>query len=321
MDKLAPIVLFVYNRPDHTRQTVESLSANIYASESDLIIYSDAPKNQQAEEGVQAVRSYIKTLQGFKSITIIERDKNWGLANSIIDGVTSIVNKYGKVIVLEDDIVTSPYFLKFMNTALNYYENEKKVWHISGWNCLNSKTYLDDVFFWRTMNCWGWATWKDRWQYYEKNVEKLIESFTKKDIFKFNIYGSEDMWGQVLANKAGIINTWAIFWYAIIFQNNGLCLSPTLSFVKNIGNDGTGVNCGADAIFSNEVLCEKEIDFSSIHIHENRKIVKKIINFYKKHQKLYQRTIIILKKIIPKILYNFLKKIFTFLKNHTHNKK
>ena len=184
---LAPIVLFVYNRPWHTKQTIEALQKNELAKDSELFIYSDAPKNKEAEKQVKEVRDYIKTISGFKKVTIIEREKNYGLAKNIIEGVTEIVNKYGKVIVLEDDLITSPYFLRFMNEALNFYENEEKVWHISGWNYPIDTNGLGDAFLWRLMNCWGWATWANRWKYYEKDVDKLIASFTKRDIKRFNL--------------------------------------------------------------------------------------------------------------------------------------
>ena len=279
----APIVLFVYNRPEHTRQSIEALTANIYASESELFIYSDAPKNQQAIEGVQAVRSFIKNIQGFKAVTIIERDINWGLAKSIIDGVTNIVNQYGKVIVLEDDIVTSPYFLRFMNKALDYYGNEKNVWHISGWNYSIDLKGIEDAFFWRTMNCWGWATWKDRWQDFEKNVDKLISSFTKEEIYRFNLNGTENFWGQVEANKSSQIDTWAIFWYATIFKQNGLCLNPAISFVRNIGLDGSGIHCETTSVYSVPFLSEKDIDFNTIPIKENKTALKKVMRFCKKN--------------------------------------
>ena len=134
MNKLAPIVLFVYNRPEHTKLTVMALQKNELARESELFIYSDAPKNLDVKVKTDEVRKYIKSISGFKKIIIIEREKNWGLAASIIDGVTKIINEYGKIIVLEDDLVTSSYFLKFMNEALEFYKNEDKVWHISGWN-------------------------------------------------------------------------------------------------------------------------------------------------------------------------------------------
>ena len=294
----APIVLFVYNRPDHVRQTIEALASNIHASESILIIYSDAPKNQEAKEPVQKVRSFIKEIKGFKSITIIERDINWGLARSIIDGVTNVINQHGKVIVLEDDIVISPYFLQFMNDALEYYSNEKKVWHISGWNYSFDTYGIGDAFFWRVMNCWGWATWKDRWQYFEKDVDKLIANFTEDDIYRFNLNGAENFWYQVLANKSNTINTWAIFWYATIFKKNGLCLNPCKSFVTNIGQDGTGIHCNSDSIFINNLLCEKTIDFRGLIIEENEIAVDKIMCFY---NKFYKKSKNIFRRIFRRI--------------------
>lgn len=239
----APIILFVYNRPDHTKQTIEALQKNELAKESELFIYSDEAKNEGVRERVDEVRKYIDAVDGFKKVTIIKREKNWGLADSIIDGVTKIVNDYGKIIVLEDDLVTSPYFLKFMNEALEYYKDEERVWHISGWNYPIYSDAIDDVFFWRLMNCWGWATWVDRWSYYEKNVDKVMSEFSKKDIKRFNLDGVENFWGQMVLNKEQKINTWAIFWYATIFKNNGLCLNPIQTFVNNIGHDGSGVHC------------------------------------------------------------------------------
>ena len=130
----APIVLFVYNRPWHTQQTVEALQKNKLASESELFIYSDDAKNDDARVSVDEVRKYIDNITGFKKITVIKRDKNWGLASSIIDGVTKIVNKYGRIIVLEDDLVTSPYFLKFMNDSLEVYEKRNDVFSVTGFN-------------------------------------------------------------------------------------------------------------------------------------------------------------------------------------------
>jgi len=261
---LAPIVLFVYNRPSHTKQTVESLQKNKLAQESELFIYSDEAKNEDARKSVDEVREYIDKINGFKKVTIIKRKKNWGLANSIIDGVTKIVNEYGKIIVLEDDLVTSPYFLTFMNDALEFYENEEKVWHISGWNYPIDREDLEDVFLWRVMNCWGWATWADRWSYYEKDIDKVMGDFSKKDIKRFNVEGVEDFWGQVVANKEEKINTWAIFWYATIFKQNGLCLNPVQTFVENIGHDGSGVHCANVKEYRDNVHQTYAVEFKKI---------------------------------------------------------
>lgn len=285
MDKnLAPIVLFVYNRPHHTKQTLEALQKNELAKESELFIFSDAAKNEDAVEKVNEVRRYIKAINGFKKVTIIEREKNWGLADSIIDGVTKIINQYGKVIVLEDDLVTSPYFLKFMNEALEFYKNEKKVWHISGWNYPIKTDGLEDVFFWRLMNCWGWATWSDRWSYYEKDIDKTIKEFSKTDIKNFNLDGVENFWQQVMLNKEEKINTWAIFWYATIFKQNGLCLNPTQTFVENIGHDASGVHCGESCSFSSDLSLNNHVKFPD-RFEENEIVVKRIQDFYKSQKK------------------------------------
>ena len=281
---LPPIVLFVYNRLWHTRQTVEALQKNELASETELFIFSDGPKDEKAIAKVKKVREYIKTIDGFKKIAIIEREKNWGLANNIIDGVTNVINKYGKIIVLEDDLVSSPYFLKFMNEALEFYKDEKKVWHISGWNYPIETKGIGDVFFWRVMNCWGWATWADRWKYYERNVDKIIKEFSEIDIKKFNLDGTVNFWEQVILNKEKKINTWAIFWYATIFKHNGLCLNPSQSFVKNIGLDGSGTHCGKDCSFSNDVSMNKDISFS-VNIKENNTAVQRIKQFYNSRKK------------------------------------
>lgn len=278
--KLSPIVLFVYNRPWHTKQTVEALQKNELASQSELFIYCDNAKNKDAQKSVNEVRNFVDNIDGFKKVTIIKREKNWGLADSIIDGVTNIVDKYGKIIVLEDDLVTSPYFLKFMNEALEVYKNKEKVWHISGWNYPIEIDGFDDVFLWRLMNCWGWATWADRWQYFEKDVDKTINEFSNDAIKRFNLDGTEDFWSQVTANKDNKINTWAIFWYATIFQQNGLCLNPTQTFVENIGHDGSGIHCGDKKRYLDIVNLKHNLNLIS-----NLKESKEYIELIKRNMK------------------------------------
>jgi hypothetical protein len=278
--KLAPVILFVYNRPWHTQQTIEALQKNELAKESELFIYSDAPKNDEAMSSVEEVRDYLESVDGFKLVTIIKREENFGLANSIIDGVTDIVNRYGKVIVLEDDLVTSPYFLRFMNETLEFYKDEKKVWHISGWNYPIDSDGLDDVFLWRVMNCWGWATWDDRWKHYYRDVDKTIKSFSKKDIKAFNLEGVSNFWYQVVANKNGAINTWAIFWYATIFKKGGLCLNPTKTFVSNIGHDGSGEHCISGREYEDKLVVDYAIEFKRLY-GESEAHIKRV----KKHLK------------------------------------
>ncbi len=284
MNKLAPIVLFVYNRPEHTKQTVEALQKNELAIESELFIYSDAAKNIGAKAKTDEVRKYIKSISGFKKVTVIKREKNWGLATSIMDGVTKIVNEYGKVIVLEDDLVTSPCFLKFMNDALEFYKNEDKVWHVSGWSYPIEPNGLDDVFLSRLMNCWGWATWANRWKYFEKDVGKTIKNFDNGNIKRFNLDGATNFWSQVIGNKNNKIDTWAVFWYATIFQEDGLCLNPTQTFLENIGHDGSGVHCGENCSYSSSLSVNNNIIFI-YKIEENKLAIERIQLFYKSQKK------------------------------------
>lgn len=289
---LAPVVLFVYGRPIHTQRTIDTLLQNPESKDTDLIVYSDGPKQHSDTEKVESVREIIRKTSGFKSINLIERTENLGLAANIIDGVTKVCEEYGKVIVLEDDIVTSPFFLNFMNSALNKYQSNEKVWHISGWNYpLKNTEELPETFFWRTMNCWGWATWKDRWQHFEKDPSKLINTWNKETIKRFNLDSIYNFWSQVEANMNGKLNTWAIFWYATIFSHNGLCLNPTKSFVVNIGNDGSGENCGNSGIFKSELSHNRIIDWPNVFL-ENLHAVNGIKFFYKKNRPSYIRRIL-----------------------------
>ena len=275
----APIVLFVYNRPWHTRQTIEALQKNTLAKESELFIYSDGPKNEKAVFEVTKVRDYIKAVDSFRKVIIVERDCNWGLAKNIIEGVTKTVDKYGKVIVLEDDLVTSPLFLNFMNNALESYLSEKHVWHISGWNYPIEPEGLPEAFFWRLMNCWGWGTWADRWQHFEKNPKKLIDTWSRDKIKAFDLDGVAGSWSQILANFRGKINTWAVFWHASIFEHNGLCMNPAVSYVNNIGHDGSGQNCGRSNVYTTELNKKNIKSFPSV-LEEHTDAVNRIKRFY-----------------------------------------
>lgn len=275
----SPIALFVYNRPAHIRQTVEALQKNTLSKDSDLIIYSDAPKIPAAAAAVREVREYIKTISGFRSVRIVERDKNWGLANSIIDGVTSVVNEHGRIIVLEDDLVTSPYFLKYMNDALDVYEDEEKVMQISGYVFPADVTWLPETFFLRIGSSWGWATWKRSWRHFEKNPKKLLSEYTDQTINYFNLDGAHNFWEQVVQNVRDVINTWAIFWYASMLQKGGLCLHPKYSMVSNIGHDDTGIHCGQSDTFTVQ-LSSKPITYFERNLVENPLALKRTKAFF-----------------------------------------
>lgn len=247
--KLAPIVLFVYNRPDHTLQTLESLTNNRLANDSILYIYADGVRDgadNKTIEAIQSTRAILKQKQWCKEVHIIESEKNKGLAASIVEGVTDILNKYGKIIVLEDDIVTSPGFLKYMNDALDLYEKEDKVMHVSSYVPITmGADKLPDTYFLHFMSCWGWATWKESWDYLITDIDYLYRKLPKDPNFiDYNLNDSVNMFSQILKNRNGMINTWAIKWYSTIFLKRGLCLYPQKSLAKNIGiTDNSGENC------------------------------------------------------------------------------
>jgi hypothetical protein len=293
-NQLAPIVLFVYNRPDHTKRSIEALIKNELASESDLVIYSDEAKSQDVRKDVYEVRKYLDTIQGFKKVTIIKRVKNWGLANSIIDGVTSIVNIYGKIIVLEDDLVTSNYFLKFMNDSLNLYSHRDDIFSVTGYNYPKNileipRDYPNDIYLSYRCMSWGWSTWKDRWSKVDWDVKdfKKLEK-DKKAMAAFNKGGS-DLFPMLKRQREGSIDSWAIRFCYAHNVNNAFCVFPVNSLVNNEGFDGTGVHCGND---KKNGLNNRLDDIANLKLEDNIQINKEIVdNFYKISQKtLFQRT-------------------------------
>ncbi|MCK5741960.1 MAG: glycosyltransferase family 2 protein [Chlorobi bacterium] len=244
--QLAPIVLFTYNRPDHTRRTLDSLKANLLADQSELYIFCDGPKEgtSQADiERIKAVRALIREENWTRKIYIKEAETNKGLARSIIDGVTEVVEQQGRVIVLEDDLELSPGFLKYMNDALEFYNDEERVMHISGF-MFPVKTELPETFFYKFTTCsGGWATWSRAWKHLNSDPLSLYKKLLDTDqLHRFNLEGSSDQALQLYSNIDGNLNTWAIKWYATVFLQNGLCLHPCKSLTRNIGFDELSSN-------------------------------------------------------------------------------
>jgi len=278
-NKLAPICLFVYNRLDNLKQTVESLQKNDSAKDSDLFIFSDGPKDEIAKPQVIAVRKYLKSISGFKNITIIERQENYGLAKSIIAGVSEIINKYGKIIVLEDDMVSSPYFLRYLNEALDFYENEDRVVSIHAY-IYPVKTELPETFFIKGADCWGWATWKRGWDLFQSDGKKLLTELKNKNLTKqFDFNGSFDYSKMLEGQIFGKNNSWAIRWYASAFLANKLTLYPGKTLIINTGlTDGT--HCKTADDFLNTQISDKPISIKKIQLKENKQARKAFIKFF-----------------------------------------
>lgn len=237
--ELAPILLFVYKRLDTLKLNLEALKKNDLARESDLIIFSDAAKHDHEKTVVEEVREYLCTISGFRSVTIHKSQINKGLANSIIDGVTQIINEYGKVIVLEDDLETSSNFLLFMNQSLKFYESYPDIISVSGYNMAITphKNYPYDVFFTLRSASWGWGTWKKKWIGIDWEVSDFRTfSGNKKDIKAFNDMGS-DLFGMLKKQQMKLNNSWAIRYCYHQFKYNLYSVYPTISKVRNIGFD------------------------------------------------------------------------------------
>jgi len=239
----APIVLFTYNRLTETQQTVSALQQNFLAPESDLIIFSDGGKNETSWIKVNEVRVYLKTISGFKSVTIIESVVNKGLANSIIQGVTDVINKYGSAIVLEDDLLTTPNFLTYMNQALDFYYEDERIISVCGYGLKIKKPvdYTSDVYLYGRSSSWGWATWKDRWETIDWEVKDWNEfKNNRKAVKAFNRNGS-DMFKMLKSVTEGNAQSWAIRFGYAQFKQNKYSIMPFKTLVINngFGEDGT----------------------------------------------------------------------------------
>ncbi len=300
LQNYAPIALFAYNRLDHLKLTIEALRGNFLAKESELFIFCDGAKNQLSEEAVLQVRNYSREVSGFKKVTVVERDKNFGLANSIIGGVSDIVNNFGRVIVVEDDLVTSPHFLEFMNEALDLYEKDESVASIHGY-VYPVKKNLPETFFIRGADCWGWATWKRAWDFFEKNGSKLLAELKEKNLTEsFDFDGCYPYTRMLEDQVSGKNNSWAIRWYASAFLANKFTLYPGKSLVQNIGTDGSGTHC-ADMTQFNTSLKKEKILLSKIAIEESVLAREEIKKFFKPRKSF-------LKKISHKIQKKLAKK-------------
>lgn len=279
----APIVLFVYNRIDHTQLVLQALDENIDADKSELFIFSDAPADETERQAVNKVREYIEEYShnsSFKRVEIHYAQKNKGLSNSLIDGITGIINQYGRIIVLEDDHLTSPDFITFMNRALDYYEKDSKIWSISGFtpDLRILHKYRNDVYCGCRGGCWGWATWKDRFDKVDwevKDYERFIRD--KKAQRKFN-RGGLDMTPLLKMQQEGKVNSWAIRWCYQEYLENMLTIFPRYSKVKNIGIDGSGTNSGNGNVF--HAVLKQENSWNFNYNENDDGVFKKISKYY-----------------------------------------
>jgi acetyltransferase-like isoleucine patch superfamily enzyme len=298
---LAPVVLFVYNRPWHTEQTLKALAKNELANQSVLFVYSDGVKENAAEEQVERVREVRKLVlskQWCKEVHIIESLTNKGLAESIITGVTEVVQKYGRIIVLEDDIISSKGFLRFMNDALDIYESENRVMHITGFMYPHRNKKLPETFFYPLpYPGGGWATWNRAWNYFNNDHHFLYNYFDRNKLWrKFNTASGKYLQYQLEQNIAGTMKTWFIKWHACLIMQGGLTLFPNKSLIHNSGFDGSGEHCGTSSVFNGEII--ERVHVEKTHITSSKLAKKIIFDFYRKQRKRSIKSYV--KAAIPK---------------------
>lgn len=278
---LAPLALFTYKRLAHTRATIEALQKNLLASMTDVVVFSDGASSEKDSIPVSEVRTYLRTVTGFRSLTIVERPVNLGLAKSIATGVSEVMEKYGRIIVLEDDVVTSPLFLDYMNSALDFYRDVERVMHVAAYMYpLAERHSLPEAFFYRGASCWGWGTWERAWRKFSANAPQLLADIRERDaVLEFNLGGALKLTDLLERQISGELDSWNICWHANVFLNNGLCLHPRESFATNIGLDGTGRHCHVTRSYDAVLATEPVRNFPTV-IEEDRHFVAMMKGFY-----------------------------------------
>lgn len=283
---LAPIVLFVYNRPEHTRRTLQALSRNVLAKESVLHIYADGAKENASEDQchhIEEVRRLISSELWCGEVIIHESDHNNGLYQSVRRGVTELVDQYGKVIVMEDDLQTSPAFLSYMNRALEFYADRKSVFSISGYNYPATRMSFPTDYVYDTYVClrnasWGWGTWADRWKQIDWEVNAYTTIKHTPAIKEALNRMGDDEFDMLYQRMEKGLNIWSIQFTIAHFVNHAVAIYPVQSYVHNTGNDGSGENCSATHALDNATLSTnmepKLIDI----LYEDRRIINAFYN-------------------------------------------
>lgn len=280
MKKPAPICLFTYNRLEETKQTVGALQQNYLAPKSELFIFSDGPKNQNATSKINAVRAFLKTIDGFKTVTIFEAEQNKGLANSIIEGVTQTIKRYGKVIVLEDDLVSSPNFLDFMNQSLDFYTSTPQVFSISGYtlNLPSLSKITEDYYLGYRASSWGWATWENRWNEVDWTIKDYSSFLNDKSAKSKLNRGGSDMSGMLKNQMEGKIDSWAIRWCYYQSKMDMLTVFPVVSKIVSIGFGANATHTKKTNRFDNVLDSTHKTSFN---FDENIKLNSKLIKEFK----------------------------------------
>lgn len=242
MTSPAPVALFVYNRPAITGQTIDALRQNEDADRTDLTVFSDGWKDERDRSAVEQVRAMIAGITGFRSVTVVARERNLGLSRSVVTGVSTMLDRHDRVIVLEDDLVTSPYFLRYMNDGLRTYANDLSVVSVHGYVYPVTQR-LPETFFLRGADCWGWATWKRGWSTLRLDAAELLRELQNAGQDReFDLDGGYPFTRMLRRQADGTIDSWAVCWHAGSFLAGRLTLFPGRSLVRHTGTGITATH-------------------------------------------------------------------------------
>jgi hypothetical protein len=274
----APIAVFAYNRPAHTKRLLESAKANPEFADSPIHIYCDGAKHPEHAASVAETRRAVRE-HAPEHAEIVERPENYGLAKSIIAGVTDLCDAYGRAIVLEDDLVLTPFALGYLNSALDRYADEDRVMHAAAYMFPVRERLPASAFFYREATCWGWATWRRAWKHFNPNAADLLEEIDRRGIrAEFDVRNSMFFYQMLKKQRNGEIDSWAIRWYASMRLRDGLALHPPQSLVENLGFDGSGVHCNVDKRFE-VAVARKPVGRFPDKVAESEQAVRAMIDY------------------------------------------
>ena len=241
-----PVALFTYNRPSHTRRAIEALSKCSRIDECDFYFFSDGPRTEGIRPQVDSTRNVLKDWAERFNAQVIERDNNFGLAKSIVSGVTELCERYGRVIVLEDDLVVGADFLHYMLESLGRYEKEEQVLQIGAFTVSSPENLSTDVFLLPVTTTWGWATWQRAWRHFSWLPDDLNSAKSDTEWCRlFDLNGTCTFSNMLEDRLAGSNDSWGILWWYAVSRRRGLVVYPRNSLIWNGGFDGSGVHCGS----------------------------------------------------------------------------
>lgn len=295
--KYAPIALFVYNRPEHTRKVLSSIQLNKEAKESDLYVFIDGPRNTEDKRKIKEVRNIIENNHSCRSIKIVQGHENRGCPAQMIDGITEVCNLHGRAIIIEDDDYISPFFLEYVNRGLDIYEHEDLAMSICGYMYPVGRLSMQSAFM-RGCGNWGWGTWKRAWDHFQPDGKKLLDEIIRRKLaYEFNYKGTDYKLRMLKRQIKGEIQSFAIRWYASCFLRGGLTLYPGKSLVQNIGFDNSGTNTYRSTKYDTELSMQPVLEFPE-KVEENEEMISATVKWLRRKNhlyiKLYERVMSVL---------------------------